>query len=494
MSISHAQRTGPVHTPAEEAAVAPASATEVDAEAIEREFQEARSAIHRATAARLGTDEDGVYDTIAGARAEVRERIAADAEIMGWIQSDMNGRERERVSALLGVELSSEERRFQESLGAVDGFPAAARAVGNFLESLAPNEGDLFRGQIGISVRISVLTLELTFSVNGSRSPEGFQTQVGLGIFLGFVADTWLCNVRAGATANFSAQGRGDSGAESIELMGLGIQQGIADWLGQESADAVFGEGFADDIIANMDARAPHPGPPPGEGATQAELDAYAAALSAFQEADTVTLTAAGGAELSAESDAAGVGLGLQGGVETAAEYGVDDGGLQRQDTTNAVFETSFTVGGFTVTMGGKGSVGDGPRTGEFEIKFAGESPVAVDHSVLLTSLTETAGAVVQRANAVVGALENEEHVLGARSAIQGLQGANYAAAPEALRPNTSGTIGVEVAVKVMRENGANLATTVELTVTQGLRTSEIALGVGEASVSFTTGTRIQLL
>ncbi|MCA9566311.1 MAG: hypothetical protein KC656_00640 [Myxococcales bacterium] len=477
------------------AEVAPATgdASAENEAAIEAEFQEAkRTIIHACEGA--GTWEDVIYDTIAGCRAEVKERLAKDEQVQYWLKHDLSRSELAEANRLLGTSLTHEQRVFQSELGQASTFFEVAGAVGGFLETFAPNSGDMFEGSLGIELKCAVLTLKLTFSLQGERTPAGFETQVSLGFWVGVVAKGFGCKVEVGASVTLGAAGKGDSGPEAVRLIGLGMRDSLSEWLGVGACDAVFGEGYEEAVLADMDARVPHPGPPPGPDATEEELAAYDEALRAFLEADTVTMSTRIGANAKGTAEAGGAKVAgeVSGGLTSEREIGKgEDGQVEAEDTDFVDFGGGFEVCGAGFSLGARVALGETQQS-SVDLKGSAKLPFSPEASVLLNGFMDVRNGLVAGIHGLADI--PPEAVSMTRSLASIVTAADFTKAQAAVAPNVSGEIEFQLIARIVRIGHEIVARNVDLVITNTIEQNEIDLGVTEASVSMKTGMRIPLL
>jgi len=203
----------------------------------------------------VGTDEDLIFSTLMGLSPEAKKVAAKDSVIMDLLTADLTASELTRANRILNTTASKEVQTFAADLGEVETYSDLATAVGDFIQLQAPLENTLFEGSITVKVYNPVgLGFDLSFVLSGEKTAEGFSLGAGVELFLGWKSKQWegVFEAQVGWSFSANAEGTGDSAAECLEILGLGLRMGVAK-LSDSAADVFMSDFNAAEIIANMD-------------------------------------------------------------------------------------------------------------------------------------------------------------------------------------------------------------------------------------------------
>ena len=322
----------------------------------------------------------------AGAAATNVARAGGRAGLRNQLRESNYEEGRHLVSAKPEENPESAQQEAVEDFGEIssfgDDFYAAA---GGILESLLPNPGDEGRAQVNVNLPVTAsgnVRVGFEFSVKGERLEDGgMKSRCEAAINISAEFDTWLVDafVQAGLFGYLEAQG--DSGAEVFRLFSLAIYDRVAG-ASQRAADAVWGEGFVDETVAQMDA------------------DDYAQS--------GVGVEVAAGLGTAEEADGLEAEAGVK--VSTGTKLTAKDGALEEADVKTLEVSASVSIDGWegevtgTFSKGG-GKSGDIEFVGRRKVTLA-DSPDLFDNEAVREMLIHWATGV---ADALIGAVDSKD-------------------------------------------------------------------------------------
>lgn len=280
--------------------------------------------------------------------------------------------EKPRIASVSEEKMGS----FTEDLGQVDSMSAAQQAIGAALELFAPRPGT--SAEVALDVKIFAIGLYAGLKLKGGVkcTEAGFELSGSMAVSVGVGIAAGPTKAWAGLEGMVGFNAKGDSGAECMDLVGLGIYTWMCNqeitlydaifspvltilkatggmgWL----ADQVFGEGFDEAVLKQMDPN------------------------SAGDEADTLLFEQQLGLDAGAEAEAgtgpakvgAGVGFNIGGGTKTT--YGKSDDGKLEETTQSGIAGSiglDLAIGGLSLSGGcAFWKPSDGPAEVELSVEI----------------------------------------------------------------------------------------------------------------------------
>lgn len=148
------------------------------------------------------------------------------------------------------------QRQAAHNMGTVRRFDNSFyRAAGGLLDALVPTVGD--KGKLQVNVNLPVtqtgnVKVAFQFSMEGERNDSGLKVRCEAAGGVLAQADLWLVEVFARAMLFGYIETQGDSGAEIFRLFSLALYDRVHD-VSEDAAEAVWGDRFLPDTLANMD-------------------------------------------------------------------------------------------------------------------------------------------------------------------------------------------------------------------------------------------------
>lgn len=263
-----------------------------------------------------------------------------------------------------------------EDLGPVDSMPAALAAIGAALELFAPRPGT--SASVDLRVQVFAVGLYAGLKLHGGvkRTQQGFELDGSMGLSIGLGLAAGPTTMWAGLEGTVGFAAKGDSGAECLDLVGLGIHSWLCDqevtvyqavtcplmsmlkvsggmkWL----ADQMFGSGFDDKVLRGMDS-----------GAAGDEADTLG-----FEQSLGVDAGIEAGEQVGGAGTTVAIGGGIAGAERTTYEKGAD--GKLAETTESGVkgsFNVALEVGGLKVAGGASfWKPSGGEAEGELMLEF----------------------------------------------------------------------------------------------------------------------------
>ena len=205
-------------------------------------------------------DADGVRAALAGVTPEERAALVRDREVWTALLPVIGAVE---LGALASGKSDDEKKQldFEKDLGQAEDFSVVATLVGAYLDSLGMAPGQFFKGKVKLNLHVggaSGFALGLELGVGGMRLDKGgyelkadASFTVG-GYFKAGLLRKFELKAEIGAQLTAFAKARGQSAAQCVELVGLGVKQRLDAFLGERAGNAVFGKGYEERVVSQM--------------------------------------------------------------------------------------------------------------------------------------------------------------------------------------------------------------------------------------------------
>lgn len=214
-------------------------------------------------ASAAANDADGVREALGGVTAEERAALVRDREVWSALLPVIGAVELGQLASGKAGE-EAKQLDFEKDLGQAEDFSVVATLVGAYLDSLGMAPGQFFKGKVKLNLHVggsSGFALGLELGVGGTRLDKGgyelkadASFTVG-GYFKAGLFKKFELKAEIGAQLTAFAKARGQSAAQCIELVGLGVKQRLDAFLGEKAGNAVFGKGYEERVVSQMKAK-----------------------------------------------------------------------------------------------------------------------------------------------------------------------------------------------------------------------------------------------
>jgi hypothetical protein len=205
-------------------------------------------------------DADGVRAALAGVTPEERAALVRDREVWTALLPVIGAVE---LGALASGKSDDEKKQldFEKDLGQAEDFSVVATLVGAYLDSLGMAPGQFFKGKVKLNLHVggaSGFALGLELGVGGMRLDKGgYELKADASFTVGGYFKAGLfrkfeLKAEIGAQLTAFAKARGQSAAQCVELVGLGVKQRLDAFLGERAGNAVFGKGYEERVVSQM--------------------------------------------------------------------------------------------------------------------------------------------------------------------------------------------------------------------------------------------------
>lgn len=198
----------------------------------------------------------------AGERVSVKEAPGAGIQLKG--KKGKKGKNKRRQNQTQTQTPPTKEGVFTKlvkTLGQVKDWASFQSIAGSILESMAPSEGDScqleLKGKLPIyETGVVTVNLGMALQLEVERTPDGIKVKGETGVLIEGAADTsllgWFRTKGAiGVQVYGNMEAEGSSGAQVMQLFGLGIEETVRGVNGT-LADKAFGGDYAEKVVKGM--------------------------------------------------------------------------------------------------------------------------------------------------------------------------------------------------------------------------------------------------